>query len=134
MKPAPALSIRQPWAFAIFLLGKDIENRDWPTERRGRIWIHVSKTAARSEREDYIDLVNQGFVLPPFEALDRGCIVGSVDIVDCVQEHDSPWKREGSFGFVLRDPVLLRDPVPCRGLLQFFNLPPPVREQLAEYA
>lgn len=26
-----ALSIKQPWVYAIFRLGKDIENRDWPT-------------------------------------------------------------------------------------------------------
>ena len=32
-----ALSIRQPWAWAIINAGKDIENRQWPTKFRGSI-------------------------------------------------------------------------------------------------
>lgn len=31
----PAISIRQPWAWLILNAGKDIENRDWPTNFRG---------------------------------------------------------------------------------------------------
>ncbi|MDD5394961.1 MAG: ASCH domain-containing protein [Thiothrix sp.] len=38
-----ALSIQQPWAWAILNAGKDIENRDWYTPVRGRILIHAGK-------------------------------------------------------------------------------------------
>ena len=31
-----ALSVKQPWAWAIFH-GKDVENRDWPTNVRGPV-------------------------------------------------------------------------------------------------
>lgn len=30
--PPLALSIRQPWAWAILCAGKDIENRSWPVQ------------------------------------------------------------------------------------------------------
>jgi len=38
-----ALSIRQPWAWAI-LHGKDVENRTWVTRVTGEFLIHASKT------------------------------------------------------------------------------------------
>lgn len=37
-----ALTIRQPWAWAIFTQGKDIENRDWTTRLRGRVAIDAA--------------------------------------------------------------------------------------------
>jgi hypothetical protein len=40
----PALSIRQPWAWAILHAGKRIENREWRScKYRGPILIHASK-------------------------------------------------------------------------------------------
>jgi hypothetical protein len=51
MTPPLCLSVRQPWAWAI-LNGKDIENRDWSTTRRGRFLLHASKTCTRDEYED----------------------------------------------------------------------------------
>lgn len=41
-----ALSVQQPWAACITYLGKDVENRTWPCQRRiwgARIAIHASK-------------------------------------------------------------------------------------------
>lgn len=37
------LSIRQPWAWLICAGYKDVENRDWRTNYRGRILIHAPK-------------------------------------------------------------------------------------------
>lgn len=37
------LSIRQPWAWLIMTGLKDIENRTWNTDFRGRFAIHASK-------------------------------------------------------------------------------------------
>jgi hypothetical protein len=61
--------------------------------------------------------------LPPFEELQRGGIVGSVELVDCVTEESasSGWFF-GRYGFVLRDPK----PLPFRpfkGMLGFFDVP-----------
>ena len=35
------LTVRQPWAWAIIQVGKDVENRSWPTKHRGPLLIHV---------------------------------------------------------------------------------------------
>jgi hypothetical protein len=122
------LSIRQPWAWLILHAGKDIENRKWSTRVRGRILIHAAKGMTRQEYEDgemmardasirrpFVD----GFEIPKAEALERGGIVGSVEIVDCVQQCESPW-FVGRYGFVLRNP----EPLPfrpMRGALGFFR-------------
>ena len=47
--PALALSVRQPWAWAIIHAGKDIENRSWATKFRGRVLIHASKGMTQEE-------------------------------------------------------------------------------------
>ncbi len=43
-----ALSIKQPWAWAILNAGKDIENRNWKTNFRGKFYIHASKKFDKS--------------------------------------------------------------------------------------
>lgn len=121
----PALSIRQPWAWHILNSGKDVENRDWPTKFRGRVLIHASKSCTRAEYEDGNDPLwfkgGPTIELPPLEQLQRGGIVGSVEIVDCVAAYDSPWFA-GRFGFILRNPIQLPF-VPFKGRLGFFNVP-----------
>lgn len=120
--PALALSVRQPWPWAMQHAGKDIENRDWRTSRRGRFAIHAGKGMSLVEYRDCLDTVreiNPEVELPGMDQLPRGGIVGTVEIVDCVSRSDSPWFF-GAFGFVLRDfrPVEF---IPCRGELGFFN-------------
>lgn len=118
-----ALSIRQPWAWLILNAGKDIENRDWPTRFRGRILVHASKGMTGAEYESGIYTAmkaNPGWPLPASASLERGGIVGSVEIVDCVTESDSPWFF-GRYGFVLRDPQALPF-TPCKGQLGFFDV------------
>ncbi|WP_245477586.1 MULTISPECIES: ASCH domain-containing protein [unclassified Mesorhizobium] len=127
--PDLALSVRQPWVWAILNGGKDIENRDWPTKIRGRVCLHASQGMTRGEYEDCLDTIHQislthpfppGLVLPSFEQLDRGGIIGSVEIVDCVADSRSPWFF-GRFGFVLRNPELLPEISPVKGALGFFK-------------
>lgn len=119
-----ALSIRQPWAWLILHADKDIENRSWPTRFRGRILIHAAKGMTRDEYEDAMDdaaWIGGGFPVPSFSYLQRGGIVGSVEIVDCVRTHASPWFC-GPFGFVLRNPAPLPFR-PLRGALGLFPVP-----------
>ncbi len=120
-----ALSIRQPWAWAILHAGKDIENRDWPARLRGTILIHAAKGMTQGE---YIDAAHtirsaRGNVgaLPSFSQLERGGIVGQVEIVDCVERSSSLWFF-GRYGFVLRNAKPLPF-VPFKGALGFFDIP-----------
>ena len=117
-----ALSIRQPWADLIIHHGKDIENRSWYTNFRGRILIHAAKTMTREEYHEafkFAYFFTPNINLPVFESLDRGGIVGSVEIVRCVEKYPSPWFM-GRYGFVLRDPKPLPFH-PCKGKLGFFQ-------------
>lgn len=120
-----ALSIRQPWAWLILNAGKDIENRGWSTRFRGRILVHAAKGMTRDEyveairfAMDHCNVAPQK--LPLFADLQRGGIVGSVEIVDCVSQSESPW-FVGTHGFVLRNPEV--QPFrPYKGQLGFFDV------------
>jgi len=119
-----ALSIRQPWAWLIVNGYKDIENRDWITGRRGRFLVHAGKGMSRAGYEgavDTIDYVGQDIMLPPFESLERGGIVGSAVLINCVSKTESKWFF-GKYGFVLTDakPLPFR---PWKGQLGFFVVP-----------
>lgn len=116
-----ALSVRQPWAWAILCAGKDIENRSWSTRQRGRVFIHAAKSALRDEYEEAAAFIAErsAIAVPRRAAIPRGMLIGSVEIVDCVSASDSPW-FVGPFGFVLRNPELI-EPVPCVGRLGFFE-------------
>lgn len=114
-----ALSIRQPWAWLIVNGHKDIENRQWRTHFRGKIYVHASKGMTRDEYESARDIAEeQGVELPPFDKLERGGIVGTVEIVDCVDEDPSPWFF-GEYGFLLKNPAVLPFR-PLSGKLGFF--------------
>lgn len=110
-----ALSIRQPWAYAILHLGKDIENRTRNTKHRGTILIHASKTIDKEAIEEF---KKAGYELP--DKFETGGIVGSVQIVDCVEQHNSKWFT-GPKGFVLANPTKL-DFFKLNGQLGFFRV------------
>jgi len=119
--PHKALSIRQPWAWAIINAGKDIENRTWSTKYRGPVCIHASANKSTAEHDDSAFFMHQiGIVAPLFINLPRGGIIGVADIVDCVDEpKENPWFF-GPYGFVLRNvrPVPF---IPVKGALGFFD-------------
>lgn len=126
-----ALSVRAPWWWFILHGWKDVENRNWRTSFRGRVLIHASKWYVHRDVVDDIwrgqDIASYRRMLPashPYDWLkaSAGCIVGSVEIVDCVSQSDSPWFF-GRYGLVLRNPLIFADPVPFKGSLGFFNVP-----------
>jgi hypothetical protein len=114
-----ALSIRQPWAWAILHAGKDIENRPERIARMAekligqRIYIHAGLT-----------LVEEAFDLMPNvhwpDEFDVGGIVGSVEIKGIVKRSKSPWFF-GPWGILLAKPKT--EPFKeCRGQLGFFGV------------
>jgi len=121
-KITKAISIRAPWWWYIFRAGKDVENRSWRTNFRGRIYIHASRWWSDRELDegDWPVVFSQ-------KDLDRmkprgGHIVGSVEIVDCIDDSKSKWAQDGFWHFVLRDPKPLRTPVPVIGKVGIFNV------------
>lgn len=121
----PALSIRQPWAHAILHAGKDVENRNWPTRFRGRVLIHAAKGMDEDDVDGFRDLLaTRSIATPALKGLkvgdlQRGGIIGEVEIVDCVRASGSPW-FVGDWGFVVRNPRPIAF-APCRGMLGFFK-------------
>ncbi len=121
-----AITVRQPWATAIIECGKDIENRSWRTHFRGRVFIH----AGRLDKEGILYFKENYPRKKLPEELPCGAIIGSVEIVDCVDSSKSKW-FEGEYGFVLKNPVRI-DPIPVKGRLGFWNVPEAVIKKISK--
>ena len=131
-----AISIQQPWAWAILHAGKDVENRTWAHNYRGPILIHASK---KFDYEGYQWLLlnypkitgcpstdipycsrnrSRGKLNIPYQ---MGGIVGVSVIKKIVRSIDySPWMF-GPWGWVLENPKPIEF-IPCRGQLGLFNV------------
>jgi hypothetical protein len=124
--PKLALSVRQPWAWAIFFAGKDIENRSgfalkhMNFEDVDRIAIHASKQMTRSDYQA-ADLFMRsiGIVCPQPWQLLRGGVIGSVAVKGIANLSASRWFF-GPKGIRLADPEPC-DFIPCTGALGLFN-------------
>lgn len=96
-----ALSIKQPWASLIAHGIKDIENRNWRTHYRGRIYIHASASKVNFDNWYDSPLNNEQLLLLPTEdkelKFEYSAIIGEVDIVDCVINHQSVWAEKSDF-------------------------------------
>jgi hypothetical protein len=110
-----AISIQQPWAWAIIHGGKDIENRNWRTKHRGPVLIHASKTYDHEGHRHIVDIL--GISIP--EDLPRGGIAGIVFITDCVEASSSRWFT-GKYGFALKNARELPF-TPYRGMPGLFD-------------
>jgi len=127
-----ALSIRQPWAWAILHAGKRIENRDWRgCSYRGPLLIHASKGCAGIEYSAAVSAIyGMGtepgepayeIAVPDLATLQRGGIVGVCNVVGVTRESSDPWFC-GPLGIVLAD-VRPLPFVPFKGALGFFEVP-----------
>ncbi len=123
--PTRALSVRQPWAWAILFAGKDVENRSWQAVNhglnvRGTIALHAAKGMTRAEYEGAKRFMADLDVECP-DACDlwRGAVIGTIEVVDVVKEHTSPWFF-GPRGLILENPRSCV-PVPVSGALGYFE-------------
>jgi hypothetical protein len=139
-----ALSIKQPWAWAICNLPepykKDIENRTWHTKFKGDFLVHASKTFDKEGYKrllDYLESLNyEGHIPEPKEFI-KGAIVGISELTNIANNNDiyflntkSIW-YEGEYGFILEDSKAFENPIPLKGQLNFFNVDNDlVREEL----
>jgi hypothetical protein len=111
-----ALSIQQPWAHLIVAGLKPIENRTWTTAYRGPLLIHASQKMCIA-----VESIEAAFGIKiDRRLLHFGCVIGRVDLVDVIEESDSPW-FDGPYGFVLRNPRPIK-PRPWRGQLKLFDV------------
>lgn len=143
--PHLALSVRQPWAWAIIHGGKDVENRTrFAIDKGGmremvgkRIAIHAGKGMTQDEYHGALVTFGEaGAHCPMPDALLRGGIIGTVEVVDVISTQAdlrdkraarSPWFF-GPCALVLSAPLPV-DFVGSAGQLGMFawmrnNLPP----------
>ena len=117
-----ALTLRPHWAWFVVHGHKDIENRSWQTRLRGRIWIHGSSSkVTKAEYERFVNICRQSRITqyPERDRFQIGGIIGSVEIVDCVDRSRSFW-FSGPYGFVLKNARKTRFK-PMKGKLGFFE-------------
>lgn len=119
---AKAISVRQPWAYLIASGAKDIENRTWRTKFRGRVLIHSGAL------NDHYWLKKVKAIPGAWSKLGNNsdnyrnsAIIGSVEIIDCIQNSSSIWAEPGCWHWVLKDPVMFVKPIlNVKGKLSFF--------------
>ena len=117
------LSIRQPYAWAIISGIKNVENRDWSTNIRGRIYIHAGSN--KTELKWGMENLKKHRVkpLPDEDELIFGALIGSVEIVDCLERSRSQWHAPGKWGFVLAKPIPLPRPIPLKANAKMQRVP-----------
>ncbi len=149
-----ALSIKNPMGILIALGIKPIENRTRRTHFRGKIYIHVSAKYMDSDfleeyinDERFLDMSKKIKSLGVLEKNERiaeflkkqpvSAIIGEVEIVDCVINHESIWadytsgfEENGEFfpnqkpiyNWILSNPVLYEKPIlNVKGKLSFWE-------------
>ena len=127
------LSVRQPWAWLICSGIKDVENRSWRTNYRGRLYIHAGKQfdwdAAPflqfTGEHHTANLIYEHFC-PYLRKLtshldEFGAIIGSVDLTGCIQNSRSIWAMHGLFHWEIRNAYLIK-PIPLKGQLRIFEV------------
>lgn len=131
-----ALTVRQPWATWIALGVKTVENRTWPTRHRGPLAIHAGAAfEADAWRTSVVQALPRG-TLPGLTSLPQSAILAVVELIDCHEYRpgccDSPWseKGAGTWHWVLVNVRALPEPVPCKGSLSLWRVPPAAAAQV----
>ncbi len=122
IKELKALSICQPWAECIVSKGKNVENRSWDTRYRGFFAIHASK-AYNPKRFGYLKDYR---IKLERDDVSYGAIVGFAELVETISDDEvtrgtQRW-FQGDVGFVLKNVIRLKKPIPVKGALSFWKL------------
>lgn len=137
------LTVKQPWAYLICSGVKDIENRTWKCPQKyigQRVLIHASVERKNSGHYNHALLTDEQIK----EAIQRlsdkatclydaflfngnknrvfSAIIGSVQIIDCIQDHPSIWAEKDVYNWVLANPTLFDKPIlNVKGALSFWD-------------
>lgn len=124
------LSIIQPWAGLIVTGLKDIENRTWKTDYRGKLLIHASSTYSKKKRAETEDSIRRNILTKEenkkinyddgtiqYSCCKYGMIIGEVELVDCVKDHSSNWAEKDVWNWVLANPIKYDKPIEIKGKL-----------------
>ena len=150
-----ALTMTQPWATLVAIGANIIETRDWPTNYRGPFVIHAAKGFPREARDlcrkqPFKDALAAGGYTSATD-LPLGAIVALVNLESLLvcgpgtlkeirarskrgelppHEADFGDFSDGRFGFVLDNVRPIEPPIPARGMLGFWTLPPDIEAEV----
>lgn len=133
-----ALTIHQPWAWAIVAGHKPVENRSWapPEAAVGEVLVIHAGRRFDVENERLVEQLAGTECLPPH--VEASGIIGVAVLDRVVDAQDgncqdpllmSPW-FSGRFGWVLRDADQFPKPIECRGKQGLWKVPPEVAEKV----
>lgn len=128
------ITLQQPWAYLVCRGIKGIETRSWPTQYTGELLIHAAKRMDLWDTE-FMELWPWAEVLTYEEIrqLQYGAIIGKVTLKDCRKTEDLAGTitkleealgdyRPKRFAWILDDPVLFPEPIPCDGKLGIWTI------------
>lgn len=121
-RPMYALTVCQPWAYAIVAGHKRLENRSWGTAHRGPLLIHAG--LSRQWMDEGTEFLRAQGIEPP-DDLAFGAILGQANVVDVrpVAECRSDPYAFGPLCWVLDCPLMLPQPVPFAGKQGLWRVP-----------
>ena len=137
-----SITVKQPWASLIVEGIKDIENRTWKCPQKyigKRVLIHASlaKSEFNFTNSQHKELNRLNKRRWYDREQEKGAIIGSVEIVECVEYHKSIWaeksidiydqfsldRHEAIYNWVLANPIKFPKPIPAKGRLSFWDYP-----------
>ena len=125
------LAIRQPFAWAIAVGAKDIENRSWSTDHRGTFVIQASSTKTEVNRVAK-KLGRKPAAEPRFAT---SALIGVADLVDVTLVNASleknPWAY-GPYCFRVANARMFAEPIPAKGKLNLYHLDDALDAQVRE--
>jgi len=130
-----ALTICQPWAWAIMWGPKRYENRGWYTDYTGPLVIHAGKS--RKFMAEGLRFLRSLKLDVPAD-LDFGAVLGVVDQIGCVRAAETGSKGKpdpfafGPWCHQYANPRRLATPVPYSGRQSFFSVPRDVVAELLD--
>jgi hypothetical protein len=107
---------------------KDVENRAWKTDFRGRIYVHAGKQRVKYDDALIKYLTDRGcsiywsLMLYGKNLAPTGAIIGAIDIIGCVKDSKSVWAEAGMNHLLLANPEFYEEPIPYKGQLGLFKV------------
>lgn len=137
-----AISVWQPWAWLVPRGHKTIETRSWPAPQAligKRIAIHAAQRVSPQPVLRHVAALTarRGICMPEIASLDRGALVGTVELAEVREYPDAEsFFKDGlghlctdpdvfvvtRYGWVFRYPELEESPVPLKGQQGFFKV------------
>lgn len=137
-----ALTVHEPWATAIALGAKAVENRNWPPPPAlfagERFAVHAGRESAIHRDDVYWVALQMGLDGDRLLAQVRpGHLLCTVELERAVGTRSAlPAEQQrwfsGRYGWVLRDVRRLSTPVPCRGMQGLWTVPADVERLVLE--